>query len=336
MKKTLLAVTISSALAMPALALDPLPREVGFSGVAALGAAGGRVESNFLAKIIGVDLGDDLINQKSSPDDTDLIIPVFQFNVGYTFANKTTRIHLGTTVESSLDFSANSILGVRNNFDSIGNIEVAALLPSSLPVKVWKNPYATNQKRSSTEYTSTGGRISWDKMFGTGFELIASVRKIDINSERSGQGLGLTPSQQKLLDRQGDVNRVEVGYMFSLSQSQMLRPSIAYVDRDLDGGAMSQDGYELGVSYIFKAKDFSWLNRAAYQSFDGDKGNPLFNNKTNDADIYVLASEVRVPNPFGWERWTVTGGVVWADNDADIRFNQSSVLMAVGRIARSF
>ncbi|MDE0950638.1 MAG: DUF2860 family protein [Halioglobus sp.] len=333
MKKTLLAVTIS-ALAAPALALDPLPQEAGFSGVVALGAAGGRVESNFLAKIVGIDLGDDLINQQSSPDDTDVIIPVFQFNVGYTFANKTTRVHLGTTVDSSLDFSANSILGVRNNFDSIGNIEVAALLPSALPVKVWENPYAINQKRSSTEYTSTGGRISWDKMFGTGLEVIASARKIDINKELSGQGL-VSPQQQKLLDRQGDVNRFEVGYMFNLSESQMIRPSIAYVDRDLDGGAMSQDGYELGVSYMFKAKDFSWVNRAVYQSFDGDKVNPLFN-KTNDADIYLLASEVRVPNPFGWEHWTVTGGVMWADNDADIEFNQSSVLMAVGRIARSF
>jgi hypothetical protein len=334
MKKTLLAVTIS-ALAMPALALDPLPPEAGFSGVAALGAGGGRIESNFLAKVTGVDLGDDLIYETGAPDDINIIVPVFQFNAGYTFANKTTRVRLGTTVESSLDFTANSVLAVRNNFDSLGNIEVAALLPSTFPVKVWKNPYATNQKRSSTQHTSTGGRITWDKMFGTGLEMIGSVRKIDIGTELSGQGLGLDRSQQKLLDREGDVNRFEVGYMFNFGQGQMLRPSVAYIDRDLNGRAMAQDGYELGLGYILRSQSFSWLSRAVYQSFDGDKVNPLFS-KTNDANIYLLASEVRFPNPFGWERWTVTGGVVWADNDADIEFNQSSVLMAIGRIARSF
>ena len=116
----------------------------------------------------------------------------------------------------------------------------------------------------------------------------------------------------------------------------MLRPSAAYIDRDLDGDAMTQDGYELGLSYAYKTKDFVWMNRAAYQSLDGDKGNPLFNNRTNDADVYLLASEVRFPDPFGWDNWTATAGVQWADNDADIEFNQSSVLMAVGRIAYSF
>lgn len=333
MKKTLLAVAVAT-LVTPAWALDPLPQDAGFSGFVALGAAGGRVESNFLAEIANVDLSDDLIYTLDSPDDTDIITPVLQFNVGYTFANNKTRVHLGTAVESSLDFSTNSALAIRHDFDSIGNIELAALLPSAAPVEVWENPYATNQKRSSTEYTSSGARITWDKIFGTGLELIANAREIDVDTERSGEGLD--PAVQALLDREGDVTRVELGYMFVLGGGdQILRPSVAYIDRDLDGGAMTQDGYELGLSYIYKAKDFTWLNRAAYQSLDGDKVNPLFN-KTNDADIYLLASEVRFPNPFGWDKWTITGGVQWADNDADIEFNQSSVLMAVGRIARSF
>jgi len=335
MKKTLLAVTVST-LAMPALPLAPLPQDAGFSGFVALGAAGGRVESNFLAEIASIDLSDDLIYELDSPDDTDIIIPVFTFNVGYTFSDKKTRVYLGTAVESSLDFSTNSVLAVRHDFDSIGNVELAALIPSAVPVEVWENPYATNQKRSSTEYTSSGGRITWDKMFGTGLELIASARKIDVDTERSGQGLGLSASEQNLLDREGDVTRVELGYMFMLGGGEhMLRPSAAYIDRDLDGGAMAQDGYELGLSYAYKTSDFVWMNRAVYQSLDGDKVNPLFN-KTNDADVYLLASEVRVPDPFGWDKWTVTAGVQWADNDADIEFNQGSVLMAVGRIARRF
>lgn len=49
MKKLALSLAVS-AMAMSASAMDPLPKEAGFSGFLAVGAAGGSVESNFLAK----------------------------------------------------------------------------------------------------------------------------------------------------------------------------------------------------------------------------------------------------------------------------------------------
>lgn len=335
MKRALLAVAIST-LATSALALDPMPREAGFSGVVALGAAGGTVESNFLAEIVSIDLSDTVINDLDSPDGTDIIVPTLNFNLGYTFADMKTRVYVGTAVESSLDFSNNTVLAVRHDVDSIGSFELAGLAPSGSPVEVWENPYLTNQKRSSTEFTSSGGRITWDKIFDSNFEFIATTRTIDIDEERSGQNLGLSAAQQKLLDREGDVTRIELGYVFMLGGGEnMLRTSVAYIDRDLDGDAMSQDGYELEVSHVYDGGDFKWLNRVMYQSLDGDQDNPIFN-KANDADVYLLASELRFPEPFGWEKWTIAAGVQWADNDADIEFNQSSILMATGRIARSF
>ncbi|MCB1704428.1 MAG: DUF2860 family protein [Halioglobus sp.] len=335
MKKLALSLAVST-LAMSASAMDEMPKEAGFSGFLAVGAAGGSVESNFLAEILSIDLSNNDIYYYDSPDQTDIIIPSFDYNLGYTFANKKTRIYAGTAVEDSLDFSTNTVLAVRHDFDSLGNIELAGLAPGVAKLEVWEDPYQLGSNRSSTERTTSGGRLTWDKMFGTGLEFIANVRKVDLDHERSGESLGLSAEDQKLLDREGDVTRIELGYAFNCMDNDLVvRPSAAYIDRDLDGKAMAQDGYELGVSFVYDAGSYTWLNRAAYQSLDGDKVNPIFNEK-NNADIYVLASELRIPDPFGWERWFTTVGVSWGENQADIDFNKSSVAMFSARIGRSF
>lgn len=336
MKKTILALALSTC-TTSALALDPMPQEAGFSGYLDVGAAGGTVDSNFLAKIVGVDLSNDKIYSYKSPNETTIIIPTFDFNVGYTFDNKKTRVSLGTAVESSIDFSANTALAVRHEFDALGSVELAGLLPSAFAVKVWEDPYFTGQDRSSTEKTSSGGRLTWDNMVGSNFELIGSYRKIDIDKERSGDSLdGLTVAERQLLDREGDVIRVELGYMFNYSGGDLkVRPSVAYIDRDLDGDAMAQDGYELGIQLMYNAGSYKWLNRAVYQDLDGDKDNPIFN-QANGADVYVLASEVQVPEPFGWDKWKGTVGVSWGDNQADIKFNKSSVALFAATLGRSF
>ncbi|MEZ5501721.1 MAG: DUF2860 family protein [Halioglobus sp.] len=335
MKKLTLAL-LFSGLATSALAMDPMPREAGFSGFVSLGAAGGLVKSNFLAQVLNVDLSNDTIYVYDSPDQTNIIIPSFDYNVGYTFDSKKTRVYLGTAVENAIDFSSNTVLAVRHDFDALGSIELAGLAPSAAQVEVWSNPYLLGQKRKSTDFSSSGGRITWDKILGSEFELIANVRKINIDDELSGQDLGLTTAQQKLLDREGDVSRYELGYAARLSGGDLtVRPSVAYIDRNLDGNAMAQDGYELGVSFLYDTPDYKWLNRAVYQDLNGDQENPIFNQK-NDAQVYVLASELRILNPFGLDKWTTTLGVQWAENSADINFNKSSVAMFSARIGRSF
>ena len=335
MKKIVCALIASTATAS-VLALDPMPEEAGFSGSLAGGAAGGKVESNFLARVLGIDLSDSTIYSLSSPSDTKIISPTFDYNIGYTFDSKKTRVSLASAAEASIDFSSNTTLTLRHNFDSIGHIELAALAPPLAQVDVWKNPYLTDQKRDRTDLSTSGVRATWDKILGSNFEFIATFKKKDIGDELSGQNLGLSAAEEKLLERGGDITVAELGYAFVLGGGKnMIRPSIAYVDYDLDGGAMSQDGYRLGVAHMYNGGDFRWLNRALYESLDGDKVNPIFN-KTNNADLYIVASELRFPEPLGWDKWVATTGIQWGDNDADIDFNKSSTLLFVARVVRTF
>ena len=63
--------------------------------------------------------------------------------------------------------------------------------------------------------------------------------------------------------------------------------------------------------------------------------NPLFGEK-NDAKVYQLASELRIPEPLGWDKWEASLGAQWARNDADIDFNQSELFMFAVGIGRHF
>ncbi|MDG2412865.1 MAG: DUF2860 family protein, partial [Halioglobus sp.] len=115
----------------------------------------------------------------------------------------------------------------------------------------------------------------------------------------------------------------------------VVRPSVAYLDRDLDGDAMAQDGFELGVGMVYSNPSYSWANKAVYQRLDGDKDNPIFLKK-NDADVYMFSSEVSIPEPMGWEKWVARIGVVYAQNDASINFNKSKVAMLSANLGRRF
>ena len=336
MKKTLFALGIS-AFTASTMAMQPLPKEAGFSAFVGAGDAGGVVESNFLDEIVGIDLSNDKIYNYDSPNNTTIIIPNFKLALSYLFSNEKTAVTLNNAIESSLDFTSNMKLGLRHDFDNVGNIEVAGLLGNdAVGLKVWEDPYLQGQSREATDYKTSGGMITWDKMFGSDLELIVKTLKVDLDDEQSGQSLGLSSAQRDLLDREGNLNRAELGYQFVVNGGEyVFRPSVAYLDRDLDGDAMAQDGFELGVAMVYSNPSYSWANKAVYQRLDGDKDNPIFLEK-NDADVYMFSSEVTIPEPMGWEKWVARVGVVYAQNDASINFNKSKVAMLSANLGRSF
>lgn len=277
MKKTALAVALS-ALTLPAIALEKMP-EPGFSGFIDLGVSTGSIESNFLARVPGIDadLSDDTINDLGSPDDESITLPGANYNLGYTFSGGKTRVFLGNDLTDFLQFDSSTLLAVRHDFDRVGRFQLGFLSTAYPGVEVWEDPYLTDKKRSDTEFSSTGARITWDKIFGSQFELKVTTKERDLDNERSGESLDLSAAERKLLDREGDKHRAELGYLFIIDDGRhVIRPSVAYIDYDLDGDAMAQDGYELAVSYQYVGDGIRWVSSALYQSLDGDKGKPYF------------------------------------------------------------
>ncbi|MCZ6828242.1 MAG: DUF2860 family protein [Gammaproteobacteria bacterium] len=321
-----------------AWALNPLGDKTGFSGFVNLGVGGGQVESNFFAKIAdtGVDLGNDTIYNLGSPESKDLVMPAVAMELGYTFSNKKTRIFLGNDFSDYLQFDRSTRFAIRHDFGRLGTLQLAYLRAAALATEVWSDPYLVGAKRDSTDMEVSGARLTWDRMFGTAFELKVSATERDIDNEQSGMSQPLTPEERQLLDRNGDAYRVELGYMMKLDGGHLLRPSLSYVDEDRDGRAMAQEGYAAEVTYIYRTKNNTrWVTTASYGKFDGDAVNPLFNKK-NDADRYFLASTLFVPGLFGLDKWVTNIGVVWGSQDSDITFNETNMWLINAGLLRRF
>ena len=319
-------------------ALEPMGNKTGLSGFVNLGVGAGQVESNFSAKIsdIGVDLGNDTIDNLGSPESKDFVLPAFAFELGYTFANKKTRIFLGDDLADYLQFDRSTRIAIRHDFDRLGTIQLAYLNAPALGSEVWSDPYLVGVKRKSTDLEVDGVRITWDKIFGTNFELKISAAERELDKERSGASQPLTPEERQLLDRNGDTYGIELGYAMKLNDRHFLRPSIRYADDDRDGRAMAQDGYMLELTSVYSPnKGLRWINTGRYGKFDGDELNPLFDQR-NDADRYFFGSTLFFPGRFGLGKWTANIGAVWVKRDSDITFNETNVWFINAGLLRRF
>src|SRR5210317_1027125 len=101
-----LALTSVTAQGMPAI-----PDKSGWSGHVNIGVGAGSSESNMLAEIASIDLGDDTVSGlDQSPDDEDVVLPALGFEVAYTFADMGTQLYLGNQLADHLSFDLDTTL----------------------------------------------------------------------------------------------------------------------------------------------------------------------------------------------------------------------------------
>ncbi len=322
--------------AQQSMALEAMP-EAGWGGFVNLGVGVGSVESNFLARLTGVDadLSDSRIDALGSPDDEDITIPMGALNLGYTFKDRKTRVFLGNDLSDFVQFDQATRLAIRRDTDSLGRFQIGVIATAGIRTEVYEDPYQTGVDRRETERVRLGGRITWDKILGSQFELQISTAERELDEERSGEGLGLSAADRALLDREGDLNRVELGYVFNLGSGHFLRPRIAYIDRDLDGDAMAQDGYEVGASYLYNSGRVSFVGNIFYQQMEGDAVNPIFND-VNDSDALFVSGSIWFPGAFGWDNWMPRITVAWGEDDSDIDFNDTQASIFSVSLFRTF
>jgi len=336
--KSMVAVIASAALAAPALALDKMPEEPGLSGFVNLAVGSGSIESNFLARVAGIDLdlGDDTLSDFGSPDDENITTGLLNLTVAYTFSNLKTQVSLGNDLTDFLQFDRSTVASLRHDVDSLGRFQLSVLSSAFPSTEVWEDPYVLGAKRKETERESTGGRFTWDRIFGTRFELKVQSREIDLDNERSGEALGLSTAERALLDREGDNFQVELGYLMVLDDgANVFRPSVTYIDKDLDGDAMAQEGVQAGFSWLYSGERLTWANNLFYTVLDGDAKHPIFN-EDNDADTLTFASQAFFPRAFGLEHWQPNLAVLYGDHDSDVDFNDGSGWMIAAGIGRRF
>lgn len=314
-----------------AQAIPTIPEGGGWSGHINVGVGIGTSESNMLAGIGPVDLGDDRIPDLSQdPDSKDVALPLVQFEAAYTLADSRTQFYLGNHLVDFLNFDLETTLethlGIRQEVGPVGRVAIS-LLATPMATDVWKDPYFTGGKRSNTERTSSGIRFAWDDILSFPFEFQWTAKKINIDDEESGQSLDLDPSERRLLRRQGDVNRVRLDYRWRINDRHQLVPGIGYVDFGLDGDAMAESGPSVHLKYLYDSGG-SWrfAGRLYYEDLNSDEVNPIYARK-RDVESVGMALTAYYDKPFGWNRWTANAAFSYFSQDNEIDFYDASISM---------
>ncbi len=339
--KKLLILPLMAGISLPTLALPPLG-DPGLGGMVNLGYAGGEIETNFLAEIDGpdIDLGPESIDDLGSPESEGLSMGVANFDIGYLFSNGKTRLSIANDFSDLIEFDRTTRLSLRHDFDSLGQTRLDLLSPAGFATRVYADPYQTNVNRKSTDMETSGVQLTWDKIMGSGFGVEVAVKERDIDDEFSGQALvaagDLTQAQSHQLDRNGDITTVEVSYEYKVDAAHTIRPAIAYVDRDLDGDAMSQDGGVASVAHTYDSEHLVWMTKVSYTDLSGDKTNPIFDDK-NSASGFAVASNVAFPGSIDFlGKWTPNLTVNYTDLDNNIDFNKFSMWTVGASLSRRF
>ncbi|RKZ95070.1 MAG: DUF2860 domain-containing protein [Gammaproteobacteria bacterium] len=275
-----------------------------------------------------VDIGNKTISSlNDDPKSESDSVPVFNGEIAYTFSNARTQIFLGNQFEDFIEFDLSAQLGVKHELTDKSLIAVGYLF-STIPTEVWEDPYLTNQARSKTDRDSTGIRLEWDRIAGTTATLKYTYRDISLDDELSGQlsGLGLTAGDIKLLDREGKKQHFEGSYRFDFNNGHSLRPKLSFAKHNLDGDAMSNDVWAIGVTHIYDTTQYSLITNIDLASTNFDKTNPIFN-KTRDDDRWGGTFTAAYKNAFGIKNWNLLGTAAYFHSDSNIDFYDTTVSM---------
>lgn len=309
----------------PVYALADIPETDGLSGFVTLGVSNTHFSNNLVA---GTDMGDVGIKRidslAESPDSESLTSGFFSGELNYTFAETRTQLFLGNSLEDLVRYDFTFQAGVRQEVADLGILS-GALLFSGFPTNVWADPYVTGEAREKTDRDSSGGRIGWAKVMGSGLELNLSHREINLEQESSGEFLNLSASDQALLDREGNHLTLDASYHFNLGQGHSLAPRIKYHDIDLDGKAMNQDRYDLELAYGYRSRQFSLVSTLYYANADYDEINPIYN-KVQDVDSYGASLSGFYHRPFDLEGWSAMASLAAAKSDSNIDFYDADIV----------
>lgn len=313
------------AVSQTPLASALVAQESGFSGFVMLGAAVNRTESNMISGNNFGNAGEETISSIfDSPDAQTTLFPVFNFDLRYTFAESRTEIFAGNRLEDLVRFDLTTQLGVRREFSKAGTLGLG-LVFSSVPAEVWQDPYVENIPRQATDRNSRGVRFNWQQILGSRFRFQYTYRDIDIDRELSGLAqLDLPLSAAKSLDRNGDRHEVELLYPFQLTERQTLIGDLVYQREDLDGDAMSYDGYYLQLTHSYRADRFLLVTNASIGQARYDERNPIYL-KTREDDRIAASVTLFWPKLLGAEKWTGVAGLSYIADDSNIDFYDSSV-----------
>ncbi|PSW15785.1 hypothetical protein C9J01_01855 [Photobacterium rosenbergii] len=309
--------------------LLPTPKRPGLSGNVGFGAAFFDVESNFIAGNRFVDLDNETTRSLSEgPSSDSTFSPDIQLDLRYTFDNNRTQIFFGNALTDLVRLDFSQQLGIRHYHSRFGTLS-AGYVFSAVPTEVWTDPFEAGSERSRTDRDSNGFKLAFDDIAGVPVGVNYTFRKIDIDNEASGTALlrdgELSPADIALLDREGDLHRLEIIGLYEISHKHKVAPQLTYSNLDADGGAASSDVYNGQLSYLYTRDNLSWVATAFVAQRNYDKANPIYNEKPDTTGVGISTS-LLAHDIIPYKNWSILAGLSWIHGDSDIEFYDSEIL----------
>lgn len=315
MNKLMLAVSLG-LLSQAAMAeMAPIPQQSGFSGFGLLGGGYSNVNSNF---VVGPKKDSsrhlDSLNSHTGSDGGSLDL---NLDLRYTFADSRTQLFLGNLIQDAVRLDFTQQFGVRQQIGNKGILS-GAFVFSGVPGKVWKDPYAAGTDRETTDRKSNGMRLGWDGIWGSQFSTNYTVRKIEIDDENSGASL-LTPSQQALLDRNGNDQTIDLAYNLVGPQGSVLSPMISYTRYDADGDAAGFDRTAFQLTYALQQAQYSLVTNFFAGQVEYNAVNPVFG-RTVKADEWGVNANLFWHNLWNVKPLSAVFSASYGSSDANVDF----------------
>ena len=173
-------------------------------------------------------------------------------------------------------------------------------------------------------------------MFKTGLELTATFRWYQHDLEKSGSWLidqgRLDPEDQNLLDRDGNVIRLQALYRISIGDNQRIEPAVRAIFDNHHGEAMANKGFAAKITYLYATPkailDFNLL----YGGRNARSLHPVYDEKV---DSKRLGAAFTFFKPFKRTKnsiWSFWGSVEYFNEDSRIDFFDSSVTAITGGV----
>jgi len=319
--------------------VDKIPETSGFSGFLLVGGGVAEVSSNVIysgAPLVG-DVANTRIESIFDPPQaqTAAVMPLTG-EVNYTFSSTRTQLFFGNRLEDVLRLDVNFGLGIRQELPDKG-ILAFSVVRTPAELKVWSDPYVEGQDRVKTDFNQPGFRFRWGSMFKTGLELTAEYRQYDHDVEASGDFLidegRLDPADQPLLDRDGDVYKLQFRYRLRVGKRHVFEPTVRYSDWGLDGAAMAHAGPSLQLTYLYLTPKLVLDANVIWRTHRADAVHPVYG-KRLDVDRFGVALTAFY-DLFKTKRWRAFASLDFFREDANIAFFESDVsMLLVGAIWR--
>ncbi|SDH82917.1 Protein of unknown function [Vibrio xiamenensis] len=264
-------------------------------------------------------------NQSASSDSKSFAAPLG--NLKYTFGSSLEKqVYIGTSRDDVAVGTLAAEIGYKEAFPD-GMVVDVSYLPTVLNGEAWKDPFVTGSKRHDTDVNGNAFRLKVNKLFGSVFSIDTAYTQKDVHSEHSGEYLGLSEQQQRLLGRDSTAVYIKGSAALRFPTMTFVSPSLEFIDSTADGEAMSFRSYggELSIFQFLPQQRIGLT--LGYSQRDYSANHPVFDTKRSDEQLKLFLAYEYSVTPL----WSIVSFAGYNATDSNIKFyEEDSYLVALG------